>query len=87
MMVGLTIEQCFSDLVHAAQVCPAGWNPGSKSMKGDHIGSQEYFGSVGKEEPQEVDFGTKIRSIKDKNDLQQTIQGPKPAVVEFFAPW
>ena len=86
-MVGITIDQCIPDLVHAAQVCPAGWNPGSKSMKGDHIGSQEYFGSVGKEEPQEVDFGTKIRSIKDKNDLQQTIQGPKPAVVEFFAPW
>ena len=57
MMVGLTIEQCFSDLVHAAQVCPAGWNPGSKSMKGDHIGSQEYFGSVGEEAPQLVDFG------------------------------
>lgn len=68
-------------------MCPAGWNPGSKSMKADAVGAQEYFESVGKEEPQQEDFGTKIRSIKDKAVLQSIISGPKPAVVEFYAPW
>ena len=56
-------------------------------MKADAVGAQEYFESVGKEEPQQEDFGTKIRSIKDKADLQSIISGPKPAVVEFYAPW
>ena len=69
------------------QVCPAGWNPGSKSMKGDHVGAQEYFSNVDKEQPVQEDFGAKIRSIKDKSDLQKIISGDKPAVVEFYAPW
>ena len=73
--------------VYMLQVCPAGWNPGGKSMKGDHVGAQEYFSSIDKEEPKEDAFGTKLRSIKDKSDLQQTISGKKPAVVEFYAPW
>ena len=74
-------------LVCAVQVCPAGWNPGSKSMKGDHVGAQEYFSSIDKDEPQEEAFGSKLRSIKDKSDLQTTISDSKPAVVEFYAPW
>ena len=73
--------------MYMLQVCPAGWNPGGKSMKGDHVGAQEYFSSIDKEEPKEDAFGTKLRSIKDKSDLQQTISGKKPAVVEFYAPW
>ena len=56
-------------------------------MKGDHVGAQEYFSSIDKDEPQEDAFGTKLRSIKDKSDLQQTISAKKPAVVEFYAPW
>lgn len=56
-------------------------------MKADHVGSLEYFEGVGKEQPQQEDFGAKIRSVKDKAGLQQIVQGPKPAVVEFYAPW
>ena len=78
---------CFLDHMCLLQVCPAGWNPGSKSMKGDHVGAQEYFSSLDKEQPQEEDFGAKIRTVKDKSALQQVINGSKPAMVEFYAPW
>ena len=79
---------CFwANLGWMMQVCPAGWNPGSKSMKGDHVGAQEYFSSLDKETPQQEDFGTKIRSLKDPSELKEVMGGPKPAVVEFYAPW
>ncbi len=56
-------------------------------MKGDHVGAQEYFSSIDKEQPQEEAFGSKLRSIKDKSDLEKIISGSKPAMVEFYAPW
>nr|ACI16064.1 tryparedoxin peroxidase [Bodo saltans] len=42
----LRLLQAFQFVEEHGEVCPAGWKPGSKSMKADPKGSQEYFGSA-----------------------------------------
>jgi len=41
----LRLLQAFQFVEEHGEVCPAGWKPGSKSMKADPKGSQEYFGA------------------------------------------
>ena len=31
---------------HPDEVCPAGWQPGEKTMKPDPVGSKEYFAAL-----------------------------------------
>jgi hypothetical protein len=71
------------------QVCPAGWQPGGKSIKTSADGSLEYFGSAGEGEHEAAheDFGEKLRPLKSKEEFQSIVQGGKPAVVDFYAPW
>nr|QHB15623.1 peroxiredoxin 1-like protein [Bemisia tabaci] len=42
----LRLVQAFQYTDIHGEVCPAGWKPGSKTMKPDPKGSQEYFKSV-----------------------------------------
>lgn len=44
----LRLVQAFQHTDEYGEVCPAGWKPGSKTMKPDPKGSLEYFGSVHK---------------------------------------
>lgn len=39
----LRLVQAFQYVEQHGEVCPAGWKPGSKTMKADPTGSQEYF--------------------------------------------
>ncbi|MPC15813.1 Peroxiredoxin 1 [Portunus trituberculatus] len=39
----LRLVQAFQFVDKHGEVCPAGWKPGSKSMKADPVGSKEYF--------------------------------------------
>ena len=45
MMIKLHNIYLFKFLQHG-EVCPAGWKPGSKSMKADTTLSKEYFSAV-----------------------------------------
>uniref|UniRef100_A0A8D8QUM2 thioredoxin-dependent peroxiredoxin n=1 Tax=Cacopsylla melanoneura TaxID=428564 RepID=A0A8D8QUM2_9HEMI len=42
----LRLVQAFQFVAEHGEVCPAGWKPGSKTMKADPTGSQEYFKTV-----------------------------------------
>ncbi|XP_046682084.1 peroxiredoxin 1-like isoform X2 [Homalodisca vitripennis] len=42
----LRLVQAFQYTDKHGEVCPAGWKPGSKSMKPDPVGAKEYFKSV-----------------------------------------
>jgi len=42
----LRLVQAFQFVDKHGEVCPAGWKPGSKSMKADPSGSKEYFKAV-----------------------------------------
>ncbi|KAI5719723.1 peroxiredoxin 1 [Diaphorina citri] len=42
----LRLVQAFQFVAEHGEVCPAGWKPGSKTMKADPSGSQEYFKTV-----------------------------------------
>ncbi|KAG1664157.1 hypothetical protein FOA52_012238 [Chlamydomonas sp. UWO 241] len=42
----LRLVKAFQFTDEHGEVCPAGWTPGSKTMKPDPIKSQEYFGSI-----------------------------------------
>uniref|UniRef100_A0A1B6L0K8 thioredoxin-dependent peroxiredoxin n=2 Tax=Graphocephala atropunctata TaxID=36148 RepID=A0A1B6L0K8_9HEMI len=42
----LRLVQAFQYTDVHGEVCPAGWKPGSKSMKPDPVGAKEYFKSV-----------------------------------------
>jgi alkyl hydroperoxide reductase subunit AhpC len=42
----LRLLQAFQFVEEHGEVCPAGWKPGSKTMKADPTGSQEYFGAT-----------------------------------------
>lgn len=42
----LRLVQAFQFVAEHGEVCPAGWKPGSKTMKADPSGSQEYFKNV-----------------------------------------
>ncbi|BDA43678.1 Peroxiredoxin-2 [Coccomyxa sp. Obi] len=69
------------------EVCPADWQPGGKSIKPSADGSIEYFSEAGKESSHEEEFGQAIKSIKSPQEFQQLVQGDKPVVVDFYAPW
>lgn len=42
----LRLVQAFQFVEEHGEVCPAGWKPGSKTMKADPKGSQEYFNAA-----------------------------------------
>jgi alkyl hydroperoxide reductase subunit AhpC len=42
----LRVIQAFQYVEKHGEVCPAGWRPGSKTMKADPHGSQAYFATV-----------------------------------------
>ncbi len=73
-----------SDLM---QVCPADWQPGGKSIKPSAEGSIDYFQEAGKDTSHEEDFGSALKPIKSRQEFEQLIQGDKPVVLDFYAPW
>eukprot|EP00798_Chlamydomonas_sp_ICE-L_P010656 gene10656-12336_t len=42
----LRLVQAFQFTDEHGEVCPAGWNPGAKTMKADPTGSKEYFDTL-----------------------------------------
>lgn len=42
----LRLVQAFQYTDEHGEVCPAGWKPGSKTMKPDPVGSKDYFKSA-----------------------------------------
>lgn len=68
-----------------AQVCPADWQPGGKSIKTSADGSLEYFGAEDKAEAD--DFGTLLRPVHAPQEFFSLIADKKPIVADFYAPW
>ena len=74
---------------HTPQVCPAGWQPGDKTMKADPEGSLEYFAS-GATEESEVDplaGGPRVVTAKDGKHLKELLGKKGKMVLDFVAGW
>ena len=68
------------------QVCPAGWQPGGKSIKTSADGSLEYFGAQDKDESEE--FGQLLKPIHAPSEFfALRDKEKKPLVADFYAPW
>lgn len=83
----LRLVQAIQFVAEHGEVCPANWQPGSKTMKANATESLEYFGSV-EDASDEVDFGQSLRALKTPEEyLQATTSSDRPVVVDFYAPW
>uniref|UniRef100_A0A383VZ00 thioredoxin-dependent peroxiredoxin n=1 Tax=Tetradesmus obliquus TaxID=3088 RepID=A0A383VZ00_TETOB len=69
------------------EVCPANWKPGDKTIIADPERSLDYFEKAHKEAAAEEEFGANLTPINNKRDFEALINGPKPVVVDFMAPW
>jgi len=67
------------------EVCPANWKPGEKTMVADPERSMEYFSQL--EEGPSDDFNLNLVPIKNKKEFDALINGDKPVVIDFYAPW
>ncbi len=66
-------------------MCPAGWQPGGKSIKTSAEGSLEYFGAQDQHESE--DFGELLRPINAPSEFFALTKDRKPTVADFYAPW
>jgi len=70
-------------------VCPAGWKPGQKDMKGDVKGSLEYFesqyGTGAGEEADEI--APSIKKLRSMAEIKEFISNYPYAVIDYYAPW
>lgn len=82
----LRVVQAAQFVAEHGEVCPADWQPGSKSMKADADGSLEYFSSLEEAGGEEVDFGKRLRTLKSSQEYEDFVSSGT-AVVDFIAPW
>eukprot|EP00882_Tetradesmus_deserticola_P000619 GHRQ01000676.1.p1 GENE.GHRQ01000676.1~~GHRQ01000676.1.p1 ORF type:complete len:437 (+),score=128.24 GHRQ01000676.1:130-1311(+) len=69
------------------EVCPANWKPGDKTIIADPERSLDYFEKAHKEAAAEDEFGAKLTPINNRRDFETLVQGNRPVVVDFMAPW
>jgi peroxiredoxin (alkyl hydroperoxide reductase subunit C) len=62
------------------EVCPANWQPGSKTMAADTNQSKTYFNEVFK-------VGGRVEEVSSKDKLSELISAPNVTVIDFWAPW
>lgn len=68
------------------EVCPADWKPGSKTIVADPDKSMEYFSGVADHADSDDPYRGVV-SVTSRKEYDAAVNGDKPAVVDFMAPW
>mmetsp|Transcript_3167 Transcript_3167/g.5431 ORF Transcript_3167/g.5431 Transcript_3167/m.5431 type:complete len:391 (+) Transcript_3167:51-1223(+) len=82
----LRLLQAIQYVREHGEVCPAGWQPGDKTMVATPDGSLDYFSTVA-EETVEEEFSTKLTPIKSRKEYDAAVATKKKLIVDFYAPW
>lgn len=66
------------------EVCPAGWQPGDKTMIADPEKSMDYFEQQGEGDEE---FSANLPSVSSPKHYQELLASTPKLVVDFMAPW
>lgn len=82
----LRLLQAIQFVAKHGEVCPAGWQPGDKTMVADPDKSMDYFSTLEAGPGGEV-FSSKPIAIKSRSDYDKLVASGKKVVLDFYAPW
>lgn len=82
----LRLVKAFQFTDEHGEVCPANWQPGSKTIIPDATKSMEYFSSS-QEQVSATGEPSLVSSVNSAKELRELVNSGKKVVMKFMAPW
>ncbi|KAA8497025.1 Peroxiredoxin-1 [Porphyridium purpureum] len=83
----LRLVQALQFVAENGVVCPAGWKPGDKVMKGSYEGSREYFAEMygGEGSGDMVEMAPSLKKLTTPEDIKKALASDQKVVLDYYA--